>query len=111
MRFASVRRDRTHPSVRCEEISIRDIEEPDIGIRNVHLEHTSELKSRGIGSLYSQAHDDIEDRLDVDRYRGEHVATVYYDLDSWEYAIEWEVEVPLLQRLRRLILGRGGDGR
>jgi hypothetical protein len=108
----SIPRDPDHPDIRWEEICVRDVETPDIGIRNTTVSECSGLSSRGVGSILSDAHQEIEDRLDLEEYVGETVAEVYCDVDRFEYAIEYHVDVPLKQRVWRLLYGPslGADG-
>lgn len=100
-------RDPDHPVVRREEIVVRDVAEPDIGIGAVDFE--APVHTDGLGYLCAEAHREVEERLDLEEYVGEHVATVWVDAEARVYWIEWEVEVPLTQRLFRA-LRRGGDG-
>jgi len=97
-----------HPHIRWELISVRDVDEPDIGIRDTNLSDVSELKRRGVGSLLAHAHREVEDRLDLDEYVGEAVAEVYCDVEEWDYAIVWRVEIPLRQRIRQCLFPRTG---
>lgn len=92
--------DPSHPDVGRYEYVVRDIDdrEPDLGIRTWNSPEMS-LKSHGFGDLRSSASDEIEDRLDISEYVGEHIATVYVDVDAWDYCIHWQVERSLLQRI------------
>lgn len=58
--------------------------------------------------LKTPAWDDVRDRLDPDDGElGMHVATIHYDLDAWEYRVEYHVDasVGVLDCVRAL-LGR-----
>ena len=65
----------------------------------------SGLKSRGWGTdLQTPAWNDVRDRLDADDFElGTHVATIHYDLDAWEYRVEYHVERTFVERLQDLV--------
>lgn len=76
--------------------TVRDVDEPDLGIRTWYpADEATELELHGIGHTFSDATDEIEDRLDLDDHVGERVATVLIDLDESksEYYIDWHVDV------------------
>lgn len=61
---------------------------------------TSELKSRGYGELQSAGFEEVRRAINLDEYEsGEHVATIYYHLDDWNYSVEFHVRRPLLDRI------------
>lgn len=50
------------------------------------------VKDRGCGELRSAAFDEIREVLDLSKYEPHTVvATVWIDLDAWDYAVEWQV--------------------
>lgn len=103
--------DAHHPDVGRYEFVVRDVDEPDLGIQAWDGPEMS-LAARGFGELQGAASDEIEHRLDLQDHVGEHVATVWIDVDAWEYSIYWEVEAPILQRVRDIVgAAPGGDGR
>jgi len=93
-----MRTDPSHPDVGRYEYVVRDVDEPDLGIRSRDGPEMS-LKARGFGDLKSAASDEIQDRLDLANHVGNHVATVYIDVEEWDYCIDWQVDRPLLFRL------------
>lgn len=93
-----MRTDDSHPDVGRYEFVVRDVDEPDLGIQDWNGPEMS-LKARGYGELKTGASDEIHDRLDLEAYVGEHVATVYIDVDEWDYCIDWQVDRSLLQRI------------
>ncbi|WP_340099461.1 hypothetical protein [Salinibaculum salinum] len=95
-----MRTDPSDPEVGRYEYVVRDIDdrEPDLGIQDWNGPEMS-LKARGFGELKTAASDEIEDRLDLEDYVGEHIATVYIDVDAWEYCIDWQIDRSLLQRI------------
>jgi len=101
----SVRRDVDHDRVSAREYCVRDVDEPDLGIRMHNMADVESHVYAGVGDLFSAASDQIENRIDLEEHVGETVATVYADLDAWEYAIDWHVDPPLKQRLRELVPG------
>jgi len=64
----------------------------------------SGLKARGWGTdLKTPAWDDVRDRLDpTDFELGARVATIHYDLDAWEYRVEYQVDRTVVERLQAL---------
>lgn len=43
--------------------------------------------------LKTPAFDDVRDAVDLEAHEpGTHVATIHYDLDAWEYTVEFLVE-------------------
>jgi hypothetical protein len=96
------------PRVDAETYCVRDVDEPDLGIRDWNpAEEATDLERRGIGHTYSEATDEIEQRLQLEEHVGETVATVMIDFDATknEYQIDWHVDVdrPLLERVREVL--------
>jgi len=65
----------------------------------------SGLKARGWGTdLQTPAWDDVRERLDPTDYElGTHVATIHYDLNVWEYRVDYHVRRGILGRVRAAI--------
>lgn len=84
---------------------VRDVEEPDLGIREFVSSPAWTLKAHGCGDLYTAAGNEIRERVDFDEHVGEEIAVVTVDVDAWEYRIEWLVDVGpdgLADRTRRI---------
>jgi len=96
-------RDSNHPAVRYVELCVRDVEDPDLGKRWTTSSELNELKRRGVGELESDAFSEVKQRIDFGDHVGETIAEVYIDVEAWEYAVEYHVEVPIKQRLCRLL--------
>ena len=103
-------RDPDHPHVRWERFVVRDINDPDLGVRAQRSCDLPDLKWWGVGSLLADAYNEIEDRLVLENYVGEAIAEVYVDVEDWTYAVEYLVEIPLRQRLRRIIIPLRSNG-
>ena len=96
-----MRYDPSHPAVGRYEIVVRDSKEPELAVQSATLPDSS--VGHGIGHLQAGVYARIQDRLRLDRYRSEHVATVTVDMDLAEYHIRWEVHPPLSQRFADLL--------
>ena len=98
---------RYDPRIETETYCVRDIDdrEPDLGVVDrSKATGASDLERRGIGFEFSDATDEIEDRLDLEEHVGETIATVVIDFDSDErYSIEWHVEKCLSERVREVL--------
>lgn len=95
-------RDPNHPAVRYVELCVRDVEEPDLGKRETNLSELNELKRRGVGDLEAEAFREVKQRVAFKDHVGETIAEVFIDVEAWEYAVEYHVEVTIKQRLCRL---------
>jgi hypothetical protein len=84
-----------HPRVEAKTFCVRDVEDPDLGIKRFHAaKDASELEIRGVGHTFADATDEIEDGIDLKEHVGEVVATVCVDFDESKaaYTIDWHVE-------------------
>lgn len=103
--FDGVSRDADAPEIRWERVCVRDVETPDLGIKDSITSDVGELKARGVGDLLVDAHRDIEERIDLEEHVDEVVAEVFVDVESWEYEIEMLVDEPMYVTARRLLRG------
>jgi hypothetical protein len=87
-----------HPRVEAKKFCVRDLDhgrDADLGIVAFYPgDEITDLEYHGIGHTFSDASDEIEERVDLEAHRGEDVATVLIDLDEGktEYRIEWHVD-------------------
>jgi hypothetical protein len=103
-------RDPKHPDVRYVKLCVRNIDEPDLGKAETTPSELNELKRRGVGDLEAEAFCEVKQRVAFEDHVGETIAEVFIDVEEWEYAVEYHVEVPLKQRLRNLLTGDTSDG-
>ena len=96
-------RDPNHPAVWYVKLCVRDIDEPDLGKIETNPSELNELKRRGVGDLEVEAFREVKQRVAFEDHVGETIAEVFIDVEEWTYAIEYRVEVPIKQRLCRLL--------
>ncbi len=103
-------RDPTHPHVRWERVTVRDVADPDLGIADrTSAQAVSELKRRGVGQSLSAAHEQIKREIVLEDHVGDPVAEVFVDVSApgHPYDIEWLVRRPVRRRLLDLLRNWG----